>query len=98
MLVRMKAPFLQHEWLLAAVPSLVQRSVARHILACYHQHLYKLTEVFSSIPHVLLPYMGDLNVFLNVNTWKDWESFQSSAPYYFPCMITLHNLYPIGYI
>jgi len=65
-------------------PSLVQGSVARHILACYHQHLYKLTEVFSSIPHVLLPYTGDLNVFLNVNTWKDWESFQSSAPYYFP--------------
>jgi len=65
-------------------PSLVQGSVARHILACYHQHLYKLTEVFTSIPHVLLPYTGDLNVFLNVNTWKDWESFQASAPYYLP--------------
>jgi len=65
-------------------PSLVQGSVARHILACYHQHLYKLTEVFSSIPLVLLPYTGDLNVFLNVNTWKDWESFDSSAPNYCP--------------
>jgi len=65
-------------------PSLVQGSVARHILACYHQHLYKLTEVFTSIPHVLLPYTGDLNVFLNVNTWKDWESFQASAPYHLP--------------
>jgi len=65
-------------------PSLVQRSVDKRILACYHQQLYKLTEVFSSIPHVLLPYMGDLNVFLNVKTWKDWESFQSSDPYYVP--------------
>jgi len=65
-------------------PSLVQGNVARHILACYHQHLYKLTEVFSSIPLVLLPYTGDLNVFLNVNTWKDWESFQASAPNYLP--------------
>jgi len=43
-------------------PSLVQSSVDKRILACYHQQLYKLTEVFSSIPHVLLPYMGDLNV------------------------------------
>jgi len=65
-------------------PSLLQSSVVNHILTCYHQHLYKLTEVFSSIPHVLLPYTGDLNVFLNVNTWKDWESFNSSAPYYCP--------------
>jgi len=65
-------------------PSLLQSSVVNHILTCYQQQLYKLTEVFSSIPHVLLPYTGDLNVFLNVNTWKDWESFQSSAPYYFP--------------
>jgi len=75
-------------------PSLVQRIVDKRILACYHQHLYKLTEVFSSIPHVLLPYTGDLNVFLNVNTWKDWESFSPRLHTTSPCMITLHNLYP----
>jgi len=63
-------------------PSLVQSSVVSQILTCYQHRFYKLTEVFSSIPHVLLPFMGDLNVFLNVNTWKDWESFNSSAPYY----------------
>jgi len=79
-------------------PSLVQGSVVRHILACYHQQLYKLTEVFSSIPHVLLPYTGDLNAFLNVNTWKDWEVFSPQLRTTSPCMITLHNLYPIGYI
>jgi len=64
-------------------PSLVQGSVVRHILACYHQQLYKLTES-SPLFLIALPYTGDLNAFLNVNTWKDWGSFQSSAPYYFP--------------
>jgi len=61
-------------------PSLVHGSVAKHVLTCYQHRFYKLTEVFSSIPHVLLPFAGDPNVFLNVNTWKDWESFQASAP------------------
>lgn len=65
-------------------PSLVQSSVVNHILTCYQHRFYKLTEVFSSIPHVLLPFMGDPNVFLNVNTWKDWEGFNSSAPNYCP--------------
>jgi len=65
-------------------PSLVQSSVVNHILTCYQRRFYKVTEVFSSIPHVLLPFRGDLNVFLNVNTWKDWESFNSSAPYNCP--------------
>ncbi len=65
-------------------PSLLQGSVVNDILTCYQHRFYKLTEVFSSIPHVLLPFMGDPNVFLNVNTWKDWESFNSSAPYYSP--------------
>jgi len=65
-------------------PSVLRADAVGRILECYNNGFYKLTEVFSSIPHVLLPYTGDLNVLLNVNTWKDWESFQWSAPYYFP--------------
>ncbi len=63
-------------------PSLLQGSVVNHILTCYQHRFYRLTDVFSSIPHVLLPYTGDLNVFLNVNTWEDWEKFSvlSSIP------------------
>ena len=79
-----KSVFYSINGFLQPFPSLVHGSVAKHVLTCYQHRFYKLTEVFSSIPHVLLPFAGDPNVFLNVNTWKDWESFNSSAPYYCP--------------
>jgi len=79
-----KSVFYSTNGFLQPFPSLVQGSVVNDILTCYRHRFYKLTEVFSSIPHVLLPFMGDPNVFLNVNTWKDWEGFNSSAPNYCP--------------
>lgn len=57
-------------------PSVLRADAVGRILECYNNGFYKLTEVFSRVPHVCLPYTGDLNVLLNVNTWKDWEAFQ----------------------
>jgi len=58
-------------------PSVLRADAVGKILECYNNGFYKLTEVFSRVPHVLLPFRKDLSALLNVNTWMDWEAFQA---------------------
>lgn len=60
-------------------PSVLRADAVCRILECYNNGFYKLTEVFSRIPHVLLPFAKNLSALLNVNTWSDWEMFQALA-------------------
>lgn len=58
-------------------PSLISRSALPQLMHSLNEGCYKLTEVFSSLSPVVLPYEGDLDLLLNVNTWQDWEVFRS---------------------
>lgn len=60
-------------------PSVLRADAVGKILECYNNGFYKLTEVFSRVPHLLLPFTKDLSALLNVNTWSDWEAFQALA-------------------
>jgi len=60
-------------------PSVLRADAVGRILECYNNGFYKLTEVFSSIPHVCFPFTKNLSALLNVNTWMDWEAFQAVA-------------------
>jgi len=60
-------------------PSVLRADAVGKILECYNNGFYKLTEVFSRVPHVCLPYTKNLSALLNVNTWMDWEAFQAVA-------------------
>jgi len=60
-------------------PSVLRADAVGRILECYNNGFYKLTEVFSSVPHVCLPFTKNLSALLNVNTWMDWEAFQAVA-------------------
>ncbi|WP_018962758.1 molybdenum cofactor guanylyltransferase [Coprothermobacter platensis] len=58
-------------------PAFLKSDATHLIRKCFLNHCYRLTDVFSHLPSTLIPFEGNLDYFLNINTWEDWHAFRS---------------------